>query len=101
MFHKVKHCYGITLWSYKKRLEVWFCFGGVDAHTHPEQDVTIVPLLGRAIFVRDNKTKRITWREWFHSFDIPAGVSHWFAGKFLVFLNITNGNSASENLHWT
>src|SRR6185503_11553806 len=102
---RVENCFGLTLWRWRVRVELWLCFSGVPAHSHPGQHVEIVPLFGWADFIRVNpepecsQTVHIKMRKWFHAFSIPAGWRHWFTLKRrpLVFLNITKGASAADN----
>jgi hypothetical protein len=107
MIHRVNHCYGLTLWSWRKRIELWLCFSGVPKHSHPGQHVEIVPLFGYAVFSRVKpgrncftiQSLEISPRKWFRAFSIPDGWTHWFTlnRKPLLFLNITTGRSAAEN----
>lgn len=97
MVHKINKCIGITLWSWKRHIELWICLSGVEPHKHPNQEVSIIPLCGKATFYRDIDSKIINWKSWFHSFKIPEGIKHYFDSKFLVFINITKGQSAANN----
>jgi hypothetical protein len=106
MFHRVSNCFGVTLWAWRKRVEIWFCFSGVEPHSHPEQHVDIIPLFGWARFLKQPDRNMdganfvdIEPRRWLHSFSIEAGWQHWFTIKHrpLIFLNITQGRSAAEN----
>lgn len=94
---RINDCFGFTLWKWIKRIEIWICFSPVPTHSHPGQDVSIIPLIGKAVFYRGEKNKTIDWKSYFHLMAIPAGVSHSFTSDFIVFLNITAGKSAADN----
>jgi hypothetical protein len=111
MIHRVDNCFGLTLWAWRKRIELWLCLGGVPEHAHPGQHVEIVPLFGWAEFMRIKpcdgatvaptiETVKVQPKCWLRSFSIPAGWVHAFKlnRRPLVFLNITTGRSAAENL---
>lgn len=97
MVHKIDKCVGFTIWSWKRHIELWICLSGVKPHSHPEQEVSIIPLCGKAIFYKDVKSQVINWKCWLHSFVIPSGIKHWFDSNFLIFLNVTSGKSPAEN----
>lgn len=104
--HRVENCFGVPLWKSARRyVELWFCFSPVKPHAHPGQHVKIIPLFGWSWFYRVNPVSsrvdslRISPRNWFRAFSIPAGCRHWFTGTPLVFLNIAStGKSAANNL---
>ncbi len=101
-FHKIGKCFGLTVWSWSRRVELWVCFSSVRAHRHPGQDVEVVPLFGQAYFYRvtdHQRSIKINRRNWFRAFSIPAGAKHWFklVKRPLIFLNITTGKSAADN----
>lgn len=109
-FHRVHNCFGLTLWVWRKRVELWFCFGEVPDHAHPGQHVEIVPLFGWTRFFRVDPDTDKWWPDryheinvdrakWFRRLSIPAGWWHGFSlqRRPLVFLNITTGRSAAEN----
>lgn len=108
-FHRIGKCLGITLWAWRKRIELWICLESVKAHTHPGQDVTIVPVFGEAEFWRVAPMPACGWvrwenlnidrNEWGRQFSIPADYRHWFdlKSKVLMFVNVTTGKSVAEN----
>lgn len=95
----IDHCFGFTLWSWRKRVELWVCLAPVPPHRHPGQDVMIIPLIGNAVFFRGKHWKKINWKSWLHPMKIPASMSHSFMSRFIVFLNITKGKSAADNFY--
>lgn len=108
-FHRIGRCLGITLWAGRRRVELWICREGVKAHTHPGQDVQIVPVFGLAEFWRvppmpacgwvEWQSLNITPQKWFRRFSVPADWRHWFVlrSRLLVFVNLTTGPSAADN----
>ena len=119
MIHRVENCFGLPLWKSKRRyVELWVCFNEVKPHSHPGQNVEIVPLFGWANFVRAEPIKNsqglcvaaleqdvaISPRRWFRAFSIPAGWRHWFTLKRrpLIFLNLADTpQSAGLNFQTT
>lgn len=108
MIHRIKNCFGLTLFRSKQRnVELWACFSEVPKHTHPGQHSEIIPLFGWSRFYRVNddditELAEITPRRWFHAFTIPAGWKHWFEGVPLIFLNVSTGSeSAGVNIQFT
>lgn len=105
MMHRVDNCFGFPLWKSKnKYAEIWFCFSEVKPHSHPGQNVEIVPLFGWSTFSRvtdrgEKQSVTISPRTWFHGFSVPADFEHWFVGVPLVFLNISD-RSAGTNISW-
>lgn len=106
--HRVDNCFGLTVWTFGLRVELWTCFSEVKPHSHPGQRVMIVPLFGWAKFVKQNPLAGVGWiqqeanirpKKWFRGFIIQAGWTHWFTlqRRPLVFLNITTGRSAADN----
>ena len=102
MFHRVQNCFGITLWAWRTRVELWLCLSEVEKHSHPGQAVEIIPIFGWSRFYRvspkGEQCVNIRPRKWFRAFSIPAGWEHWFKGVPLVFLNVSHSKvSAAKN----
>jgi hypothetical protein len=99
MIHRVNDCFGITICPpFLKHIELWVCFSGVGEHSHPGQHVEIVPIFGKAIFKRQDRSLLINNKKWFKSFSIPAGWAHSFILKsyMLIFLSVSDKSPADN-----
>ncbi len=104
MIQRVAGCWGLTLWNWGRRIELWFCFSEVPPHRHPGQRVEVMPLFGWGRFCRMDEeiaewieVRPARWGRWF---TVPAGWVHWFTvwHRPMIFLNKTyNGQSAAKN----
>ena len=104
MIHRVEKCFGLPLWKGRRYVEIFVCFSGVAMHIHPGQASEIIPLFGWSNFSRVQPdgivdTVKISPRQWFRAFTVPANWLHWFNTKFLIFLNVSD-RSAAENIRY-
>jgi len=99
LINRHKGCWGITLYRWKRKTaEIWFCPPNfqIEEHTHPQEDIELMFLLGDAAFCR-RKTPSSQPEElhvvspwWtFTKFSVKRGYSHWFntSTRLLIFIN--------------
>lgn len=97
-------CFGITLWKWCKRLELWFILPHytIKPHTHPDQNVTLVHIFSDAYIyrIRTDKISQLCakpFRFMFRAFEIRANDVHGFTtfDYPFLFLNIMDNTSQS------
>ena len=100
LFHTHDRCRGLTLWRWGRlNVELWFCPAGYEIvpHSHPLEDIELVPLFGWCTFIREDALRLVgqriecSPRRWFRKHSVPAGWVHWFkVGRKvpLVFINV-------------
>lgn len=98
MINYHEKCVGIVLFKFRQLfIQLWLCPANyeIKPHSHPEEDIKLVYLLGKTTFFRlvGDDLQSFSPR-WFHAgraFNVHAGILHSFTVSNwpLVFINIS------------
>lgn len=95
MIDRHESCIGIRLFkSSRWFIQLWVCMPNyeIKPHSHDEEDIELMYILGKTTFYRKNgEVQSFTpkWYNVFRKFSIPAGTIHWFtvSNLPLIFIN--------------